>query len=190
MASKKEMRKNSLYASFDESNHNNHGNDILVSVISIFPEDISYERFGRRDYLGTRNFLDKKGRDYRFTTFSNISELEKSKYHLYLSSIILIKDFLNNNRVKFSELNILFDGPPKNKWIKILENELDMFKKINISHYWGNKKKRRYPLLLQMADVTASDLYRGLCSEILNSKKFVKFSLEEILRLKKRFDTI
>ena len=189
MPSKKEMRKNNLYASFDESNHNN-GNDILVSVISVFPEDILHEKFGRRDYFGTRSFLDKKGRDYRFTTFGNISELEESGYKLYLSSIILIKNFLKNNRERFSELNMIFDGPPKNKWKKILEEELGTFQKINVSHYWGNKKKKRYPILLQLADVTASELYRGLCSEILNSKKFVKFSLEEILRLKKRFDII
>jgi len=183
------MKKNKLYVSFDESNHN-HGNDIIVATFSIFPEDISTKKFGRRDYRGIRNFLDKKGRDYRFTTFASISEFEKAKYNLYIGSIFLIRDFIKKAKNDFYELEMIFDGYPRKKGNKVLEKELQEFEKIQVSNYWGNKKKKKYPILLQAADVTASELYRGLCSDILNSKKIVKFSLEEVLRLKKRFETL
>lgn len=187
MVSKKAMKKEALYVAVDESNHNN-GNDIIVAVFSIFPEDKNPERFGKREYLTTRNFLDKKGRDYRFTTLAPFQDFEKTSYNLYLITPFLIKNFIKDNK-EFLELNILLDGHSKNKWEKILRWELKSFK-TEVSNYWGKKKRRNYPLLLQAADVTASDLYKGFCSDILNNKKIVKLSLEELLRVKKKFDTL
>ena len=186
MVSKKEIKKGVLYAAFDESNHSR--GDIIVGVFSINPEDIHEDKHVRRNYKEVREFLSENDRDYRVAILSTLSDFYQTKYNLYLVAPFMIRDFLKSKKSRISKLRLIFDGPSRKKWEKILKSDLIEFESINTSNFWGRKKRRNYPLLLNAADVTASEIYRGSCKDALTHKKIIQIPLEELLRRKKLFE--
>ncbi|MFH1801378.1 MAG: hypothetical protein ABH804_00900 [archaeon] len=191
MVSKKEANRGVLYSAFDESNHSR--GDIIVGVFSMYLEDILEVKCIRRDYNEVRKFLADRGRNYRIAILSTLKEFYQTRYNLHLIAPFMINDFLGSqkNTLEFSKLNLIFDGFPNNKWNKIIkENLANRFKSIEISNYWGRKKKRGYPRLLEAADVTASEVFRGSCKGALNHEKIIRVPAEELIKRKIRFETL
>ncbi|MFH1608376.1 MAG: hypothetical protein ABIA78_04550 [archaeon] len=122
---------------------------------------------------------------------STIDDFYQTRYNLYLVAPFMIRDFVSSEKIQNSpKLQLIFDGETRNKWKKILLSDLGEFESVEISNFWGKKKKKKYPKLLQAADVKASEIFRGSCRDALTHKKITRIPLEKLLRRKILFETL